>query len=198
MDIKKKLQLLGSSSKSSGSSKENILLRWETILAVILLIALALLFRENFWMLFLLMCLVTASRASALYDHLKVEIHAMTILAAGSVFGMWPAVFIAVASTPFINKVGKIFGSFQKPLWVLLDTLYLSTLGIVAHFIPQANLPYYGLIAIIFIGNGVINAVRILAFKDPVMRRFVLSLVNVSFNYVVLWNFLPVFLNFIQ
>lgn len=186
------------STKVGNKNFENFLLRWETILAGALLILLAVFFKENFWIIFLLTCMVIASRSSALYDHLKLEIHAVTILAVGNFFGAWPAVFIAIVSTPFINQVGKFLGSFQKPLWVLLDTIYLAILGIIASFIAPGNIQYYGFLAIIIVGNGFINGFRVLVFKDPIMRRFVLAMTNIGFNYILIWNFLPILLNFIK
>ncbi len=193
------MKLLANTTTRVGDKNfENILLRWETILAAIFLILLAIFFRENFWLIFLLTGMVIASRSSALYDHLKLEIHAVTILAVGNFFGAWPAVFIAVISMPFINKVGKLLGSFQKPLWVLLDTTYLAILGIIASFIAPSNLQYYGLLSIIILGNGFINGFRVIVFKDPIMRRFVLAMTNIGFNYILIWNFLPILLNFLK
>ncbi len=178
---------------------EPILLRWETITAVILLVALAFLFKENFWLLFLLTGAVILSRGSPLYPQLRFEIHAMIILGVGNVFGVLPAVFMAIASTPFINKIGKILGSsFQKPIWIILDTSYLIILSIIAGFIPEAGLKLYGFVAIIIIGNGITNAIKVLVFGRPVVKQLVLAMLNTAFNYIILWNLLPVFLAFLK
>lgn len=178
---------------------EPILLRWETITAIILLFALAFLFKENFWLLFLLTGAVILSRGSPLYPQLRFEIHAMIILGVGNVFGVWPAAFMAIASTPFINKIGKILGSsFQKPIWVLLDTSYLVVLSVIAGFIPEAGLKLYGLVAVIIIGNGIVGAIKTLVFGRTVVKQVILAMLNTAFNYIILWNLLPAFLAFLK
>ncbi len=167
------------------------LLRVELIILPIILLIPIIFFPKNALIVIIVSIIVLGSRSSALYDHLKVEIHSILILVMANIYGPWPGIFAAVATAPLINVAGKYFGSFQKPPWILMDTIYLAVLSYIAAMIPQAQLMYYGLLAIILFGNGVIAFVRIYLFNDPISRRVMLGVVNILVNYIILKNFLP-------
>ncbi len=178
--------------------KERLLLKWELWLAVVIIVATAILYRNEFGTIFLVGLIVLGSRATALYDHLKVEVHSVFILALANIYGFSPGVFIAIAVTPFVNKVGKRLGSFQKPMWVLVDSIYLAILSIIASFIPPSQLAYWGFVSIVVVGNIIIAGLRVYLFKDPLPRRVMLGFVNVMFNYILITYLLGTIVNFLK
>jgi hypothetical protein len=166
------------------------LLRLDLIIIVVLLAIGVALFRENIVIIGLVASLVLFSRATSLYDHLKIEFHSVFILATAFLYGAGAGIFIAVATSLLVNKAGKLLGSFQKPPWILLDTIYLCTLSIIASILPARELFFYGLLTIIIVGNLIMGTIRIAFFMDPLMRRLPLSTINIMFNYLILQNFL--------
>lgn len=166
--------------------KEKVLMKWELWLTVAITIFTAIFYRDAFGTIFLVGLIVLTSRATALYDHLKIEVHSVFLLALASIYGASPGIFIAIAVTPFISKVGRRMGSFQKPAWIMVDSAYLAVLSLIASFIPQEQLAYWGLWVIIIVGNGIINGLRVYLFKDPIPRRIMLGGINIMFNYVLI------------
>lgn len=177
---------------------KEVLLKWEVGFAILIMIAMAAFFQQKFWILFLLTCTIVLSRAAPTYDKLKMEIHSLIVLGVGSVFGAWPAIFISLASAPFINKVGKMFGTSHNNLWVLLDTIYLVALSLIASFLPESGLKIYGLLSVIIIGNLLTGSIKVFTFNRSPVRRVMESGMNILFNYVFLWNLLPAFLAFLK
>lgn len=180
------------------TKKEKLLLKWELWLAILVIILTAFLYRDRFGTIFLVGLIILASRSTAIYDHLKIEIHSIFTLAVANVYGASPGVFIAIATTPFITKVGRKLGSFQKPTWTLVDSIYLAILSVIASFIPPEQLAYWGLIAIIVVGNGIIAGLRVYLFKDPLPRRAMLAFVNILFNYLLIQHLLEIIVIFLK
>lgn len=168
------------------------------ILLAVLIIIPVLFFTANSLMIILIMFLVLLSRASPLYDMIKIELHSILVLVAGSVFGILPGIYIAVASAPFRNTVGKYMGSVQKAPWIVLDCMYLSLLSVIGAFIPQSQLFFYGFWVIVIFGNLIMGAVRVVFFMDPLTRRIPLSIINIIVNYLIMKNYLYTIINFVK
>ena len=184
--------------KNNQSFSAKSLLRFDLIILIIILFVPLLFFPKNAFIVILTTFLVLFSRSSSLYDNLKVEFHSVLIIVIAHLHGFAPAMFIALASAPLINNAGKYLGSFQKPPWIVLDTVYLIVLSFVATLIPAEQLFYYGLWTIIIFGNGLIGFLRVYIFMDPITRRLPLSVINIMFNYLILKNFLPQILAFLR
>src|SRR3989344_987573 len=166
------------------------LLRFDLIMLLVILFVPLLFFPKIAFITILATFLVIFSRANSLYDNLKIEFHSVLIIVIAHLHGAIPAAFVAIASAPLINMTGKYLGSFQKPPWILLDTVYLVILSYIAALIPAANLLEYSLWTIIIFGNGLVGFVRLYVFMDPITRRLPLSVINIIFNYLILRNFL--------
>ncbi len=135
--------------------------------------------------------LVAASRASTFYDNLKIEIHSVLVLVMANVYGIWPGIFAALITSFLVLPFGKILGAIQRPPWIMLDSIYLMVLAVVASMLRPQDLFLYGMLTIIFFGNGVIMFIRIYFLNDALSRRVPLSVLNIMFSYLLLKNFLP-------
>ena len=173
-------------------------LRFDLLMFLIILFVPLAFFQQHALIIILTTFLVIFSRATSLYDHLKIEFHSVLTLVIAFLYGPLAGVFIAIASAPMVNMAGKLLGSFQKPPWIILDSVYLVILSYIASFIPEAKLFDYGLLTIILFGNGLVGFARVYAFNDPLSRRIPLSVINIIFNYLLLKNFLPQIINFLR
>ena len=174
------------------------ILRLDLLILVMILVIPMIFFPENSLIIILVALAVLFSRATSLYDHLKIEFHSVLIIVLASLFGFLPGAFVAIISAPLVNVAGSYLGSFQKPPWILLDTIYLVILSFIASILLPTQLFYYGLLTIIILGNGILGFVRVYAFMDPITRRIPLSVINIMFNYLILKNFLPQIIAFLR
>ncbi len=174
------------------------LLRFDLIVLLLILFAPLIFFPKIAFITIVATFLIIFSRANSLYDNLKIEFHSVLIIVIAHLHGATPAAFAAIASAPLINMVGKYLGSFQKPPWILLDTVYLVILSFIASLIPAANLLEYSLWSIIIFGNVLVGFIRVYVFMDPITRRLALGVINIIFNYLILKNFLPQIVAFLR
>lgn len=167
------------------------------ILAVLIIIPVVF-FTANSLMIIFIMFLVLFSRATPLYDNMKIEFHSILVLVSASTFGVFPGIYISLASALFRNTIGKYMGSVQKPPWILLDCMYLSILSLIGASIPQNQLFFYGFWAIVLFGNVIMGAIRVVFFMDPLTRRIPLSVINIIANYLIMNNYLYAIIAFVK
>ncbi len=173
-------------------------LRFDLIMLLLIIFIPLIFYGKSSLLIIFATVLIVFSRSTALYDNLKVEFHSVLIIAMSFVYGPGAGIFAAIVSAPLVNVVGKWLGCFQKPPWILMDTIALSIIAYLTIFMPPAHLFEYGLLTIIFFENVIVGTVRILIFNDPFMRRLMLSVVNIMFNYLILKNFLPQIIAFMR
>ena|GEM_PF-1940482 len=174
------------------------LLRIDLIVLLLMLVLPYLIFPRIGHIVMIITFAVLASRATALYDNLKVEFHSLLVIVLAHVYGPGPGIFVAIMSAPLQNKLGQTLGSFQKPPWILVDCVELVALSVLAPIIPTGELFFYGMVAIIVVNNILVGAMRVLFFNDPISRRVPLSMVNIMVNYLLLQHFLERALAFVS
>jgi hypothetical protein len=165
-------------------------LRLDIIILILIIVLPYVLFPGIGYMVMLITFATLFSRATSLYDNMKVEFHSLLIIALAHTHGAAAGIFVAIASAPLQNKVGQTLGSFQKPPWIMVDCIELALLSVVVSFVPTSELFFYGMLAIIVLGNIIVGGFRVLFFNDPISRRIPLSMVNIMVNYLLLQKFL--------
>ena len=177
---------------------QDFFLRVDVILTAVFIILAFAFFKSIAPMVIFLTLAVMFSRATSLYDNMKIEFHSALIIAAVLILGPKVGIFMAVVSALYQNKLGKVLGSFQKPPWILLDTVYLVLLSVLVPFLPPGNLIFYSFLIILILGNIVLGAIRVMFFQDPLVRRAMLATINLIFNYIILTRFLEKMVAFIR
>ena len=172
------------------------LLRMDLLVVLVVLFVPLIFFGDKALVIIIATLLIAASRASTFYDNLKIEIHSVLILVMANVYGVWSGLFAALITSFLVLPFGKILGAIQRPPWIILDSVYLMVLAAVASMLSPHDLFLYGMLTIIFFGNGVVMFIRVYVLNDALSRRVPLSVLNIMFSYLLLKNFLPKILSF--
>ena len=154
-------------------------------------------FREIALLVIVGLVVVLFGRSNPIYGDLKIEIHSALMLAFGFVHGVWPAVYIAFGSALFANKIGKRIGGAQWPHFVLLDSIYMSIIALIATKLSLLFLYNYGF-WIVAAGTIITRLVRVFFFMDPKSRALMLVTVSILFNYIIIENLLPTFIELLR
>ena len=136
---------------------------------------------------------VIFSRATPMFDYMKVEIHSAMTIVACSVLGPLPGIYAGIASTFFVHPFGKYMGVSPWPHFVIMDSIYLIAIAYFGAKVPVEQLATLGYL-VILIGQITLRSVRLAFFRDPVTRAIGLVTINLLFSYFLMTYLLPSFL----
>lgn len=155
-------------------------------------------FFQNALAIIVITFLCILSRSTPLYDSMRIEFHSVLILIASNLFGVFSGLFIVLASSPLVYKIGPKLGAVPHPLFHTLDIFYFSFLAIIGSVVSGGSLAFFGLITIIIGDHIFLNIVRMISLPEPFVKRIVVSATSIAVNYFLLFSFLDRIIAFIS